>query len=85
LTGLVAQRDTLITSLGDLSSTLATLTPNATASISFNRETFSALPDVSGLSVFSLNAADLDTFGEIKFHRNGADTVIVTSAARISA
>ena len=77
LSALADQRDELISSLASLSQSLAGLAPTNTASIASNRATFDVTPDSQGLAVYSLNASDLDTFGEIQFNRNGADTVIV--------
>jgi choice-of-anchor A domain-containing protein len=77
LAGLTGQRDALIDSLTELSLALSGLGPSATASIAHNRATFNAMPDGNGLAVFTLTAADLNSFGEIQFNRNGADTVIV--------
>jgi len=77
LDSLRAQRDALVQSLTELSTSLSSLASNAVANITGSRATFDAQPDANGLTVYSLTANDLSTFGEIDFSRNGADTVIV--------
>jgi choice-of-anchor A domain-containing protein len=42
-----------------------------------NNVAFNAAPDASGLAVFSTTTANLETFRNINFNLNGADTVIV--------
>lgn len=73
--GLIAQRDALVSSMIDLSSALAQLSPTASVSIANNRALFEAAGN--GIAVFSLTAAQLGQFGEIQFNRNGFETVVV--------
>jgi choice-of-anchor A domain-containing protein len=79
---LIDQRDALTRSLTDLSSGLAALTANSTASIASNRATFNAVAGSNGVAVFSLAGSDLSKFGEIAFNRNNADTVIVNVSGK---
>ncbi|KPF52534.1 glycosyl transferase family 1 [Novosphingobium sp. AAP1] len=65
------------TSMTGLSYQLSQQTANSTLAISGNRGTFNAQPNASGVAVFSITAADLNSIGEIQFNTNGADTVIV--------
>lgn len=74
---LVDGRDTMITDLKGLSTYLATLSATDTATIAYNRATFSPASSGSSLAVFDLTPSQLDQFGEIQFNLNGFDTVIV--------
>lgn len=65
------------TSMTGLSYQLSQQTANSTLAISGNRGTFNAQPNASGVAVFSITAANLNSIGEIQFNTNGADTVIV--------
>lgn len=71
------QKSVLASSMTDLSQGLRALDANSTAAIAGNRMTLNAAPDASGVAVFSLTAAQLDSIGEIQFNLNGADTAIV--------
>ncbi len=77
LTNLNQQKSLLTSSLTDLSATLKGLDANSNVTISGNRATFNATPDASGVAVFNLTAAQLDSIGEVQFNLNGADTAIV--------
>lgn len=65
------------TSTNLLSQDLAGLTANSDFTANGNRGVFNAVPDADGLAVFSIDAADLNSIGEIEFNLNGADTAIV--------
>ena len=75
--GLTDQKNALTSSMYDLSAAYAGLASNALVSIAGNRATFNAAPGANGVTVYSLTAADLGTFGEVNFNLNGASTVIV--------
>ncbi|WP_404482041.1 choice-of-anchor A family protein [Novosphingobium sp. BL-52-GroH] len=74
---LTQQKSLIETSMTGLSSTMGTQASNSQLTISGNTGTFDAQPDSSGVAVFNISAADLDSIGEIKFNLNGADTAIV--------
>ncbi|QIG80635.1 choice-of-anchor A family protein [Stakelama tenebrarum] len=80
MSDLQLQASVLDSSLHDLSHDLAGLDANSTATFSGNRGTFDATPGADGVAVFSIDAADLDSIGEIQFNTNGADTVVVNVA-----
>ncbi|WP_157219698.1 choice-of-anchor A family protein [Flavisphingomonas formosensis] len=71
------QKSLLVSSLTDLSTTMAGMTSNSAVTISGNRATFDAAPNSDGVAVFNLTSADLDKIGEIQFNLNGANTAIV--------
>ncbi|RYE00995.1 MAG: choice-of-anchor A family protein, partial [Sphingomonadales bacterium] len=74
---LTQQKSLLTSSLTDLSQTMKGLDSNSAVTISGNRATFNATPNADGVAVFNLTAAQLDSFGEVQFNLNGADTAIV--------
>lgn len=82
LVNLTQQKSLLSSSLTDMSQTLKGMNSNSSVTISQNRATFNAVPNADGVAVFNLTAAQLDSFGEIKFNLNGADTAVVNVSGK---
>jgi choice-of-anchor A domain-containing protein len=79
VTGAVVEVPDVRATMKGFAADLATLAANSVATVSSNKGTFAATPDASGTAIFNIanGASFFNSFGEITFSLNGADTVII--------